>query len=90
MNDGQNPFEPELTMSPETADFILRTLNGLLLEGYWPKGYDADGRHGGWDDREYDNALVLRAADIVGRDKIKNADLLRFVAELDAEAEAEG
>lgn len=80
-----DPFAPDLKMSPEVADFILRAYTGLMLEGYWPKGYDACDRRGGVDARAYDDALVLRAADIVGRGKIKNASLRRALAELDAE-----
>jgi hypothetical protein len=85
--DAENPFAPDTTMSREAADFILRAMNGLLLEGYWPKAYAVDGRHGGEDEPEYDNALLRRAADIIGRDKIRNTDLLRFLSELDAAGE---
>lgn len=81
----ENPFAPDLAMSREAADFILRCMNGLLLEGYWPKAYAVEGRHGGEDGQEYDDALLLRAADIVGRDKIKNAELLRLLTEAAAE-----
>ncbi|MGW2213299.1 hypothetical protein [Streptomyces sp. NPDC001781] len=85
----ENPFEetaPDPTMSREVADFVLRAMNGLLLEGYWPKAYAVNGRHGGEDGREYDNALLLRAADIVGRDKIENAELRRLIAEAETTA----
>jgi hypothetical protein len=83
----ENPFAPDLTMSPETADLILRAMNGLLLEGYWPKAYAVKGRHGGEDGQEYDDALILKAADIVGRDKIENEDLLKFLSELGTDPE---
>lgn len=79
-----NPFAPDLTMSREAADLILRSIAGLLEEGYWPKGYDVDGRHGGKDTGEFDGDLVQRAADIVGRDKIVHGGLRRYLAELDA------
>lgn len=82
----ENPFAPDLTMSREVADFILRATTGLLLEGYWPKGYGVAGRHGGRDTEDHDGDLVRRAADIVGRDKIVYDELLRYLAELDAEA----
>lgn len=85
MNAEENPFAPDLTMSPEVADYVLRSVKGWLLEGYWPKAYDVDGRHGGIDEQDYDAALVRRAADIVGRDKIKDSELLRYLAEVDAE-----
>jgi hypothetical protein len=78
-----DPFAPDLSMSPEVADFILRAVNGLLLEGYWPKVYTVDGRHGGEDTEDHDDDLIRRAADIVGRDKIQNRDLRRHIAELD-------
>jgi hypothetical protein len=83
----ENPFAPDLTMSREAADLILRAMNGLLEDGYWPKAYTVSGRFGGEDEPEYDNALIIRAADIVGRDKIKSAGLLRYLAELDAAGE---
>lgn len=79
-----DPFAPDLTMSRDVADFILRAVNGLVLEGYWPKAYTVDGRHGD-DDRDYDDALLLKAADIVGRDKIVNRYLQRFIAGLDSD-----
>lgn len=85
-----NQFAPDLAMSPEVADFVLRAYTGLMLEGYWPKGYDAPDRHGGTDDQDYDDALILRAADIVGRDKIKNASLRRALVDLDVEASKDG
>jgi hypothetical protein len=77
-----DPFAPDLTMSREVADFVLRAVTGLRLEGYWPKGYAVEGRHGGTDVRDYDVDLVRRAADVVGRDNIRNRDLL---SELDGE-----
>lgn len=80
----ENPFAPDLTMSPEVADFVLRAMNGLLLEGYWPKAYTVEDRHGGEDEEDYDTDLIRRAADIIGRDKIKNPNLRRLVAEADA------
>lgn len=83
----RNPFAPDLTMSQDVADFILRATNGLLLEGYWPKDFRVGGRHGGDDTEDYDGDLVRKAADIVGRDKIKNSELRRYIAELDADAE---
>jgi hypothetical protein len=83
----ENPFAPDLTMSREVADFILRAFIGLLLEGYWPKGYDAQGRHGGTDDQDYDFTLIRKAADIVGRKNIRNSELLAALADMDAEAE---
>lgn len=85
-----DPFAPDLTMSREVADFILRSTVGLFEEGYWPKGYDAEGRHGGTDGQDYDDDLLRRAADIVGRDKIKHRELLRYLAELDAETGKDG
>lgn len=81
----ENPFAPDLSMSREAADLILRAVTGLLWEGYWQKAYDAETRHGGIDVRDYDADLVRRAADVVGRDRIKNRDLLRYLAELDEE-----
>lgn len=80
-----DPFAPDLTMSREVADFVLRAYTGLLHEGYWPKGFGVPDRRGGTDARDYDDALILRAADIVGRDKVKNASLRRALAELDVE-----
>lgn len=82
----EDPFAPDLTMSREVADFILRSTVGLFEEGYWPKGYDVEGRHGGTDGQDYDDDMLRRAADIVGRNKIKHAVLLRYLAELDADA----
>lgn len=86
----ENPFAPDLTVSRDVADFILRAVNGLLLEGYWPKDFRVGGRHGGDDTEDYDGDLVLRAANIVGRDKIKNSELRRYIAELDADAGKDG
>lgn len=84
----ENPFAPDTTMSREVADFILRAVNGLLLEGYWPKAYTVEGRHGGDDGGDgSDNGVVRKAADIIGRDQIANQDLRRFIAELDADEE---
>lgn len=77
-----NPFAPDLTMSPEVADFILRDVSGLLWESCGPKAYDVEDPRVGETGREYDNDVLLRAADIVGRDKIKNRDLLRFLEEV--------
>ncbi|QDN64395.1 hypothetical protein [Streptomyces sp. S1D4-14] len=82
-----DPFAPDLTMSREVADFILRATNGLLLEGYWPKDFRVGGRHGGDDTEDYDGDLVRKAADVISRDKIKNSELRRYIAELDADAE---
>lgn len=82
----ENPFAPDLTMSREAADYILRAVTGLLKDGYWPKaytGYSPDDV----DEKDYDIALIRKAADIVGRDKIKSRELLGQLAELDAEAE---
>lgn len=81
-----DPFAPDLTMSREAADYILRAVTGLLWEGYWPKDFRVDSRHGGDDGQGYDEALVLHAADIVGRDKIRNLELQRYLAELDSDA----
>ena len=82
----ENPFAPDLTMSPEAANLIIRSTVGLLEEGYWPKAYTVEGRLGGEDTEDYDGDLIRRAADIVGRGKIKHAGLLRYLAELDADA----
>lgn len=82
---GGDPFAPDLTMSREVADFILRAVNGLLLEGYWPKAYDVPGRHGGVDEQDCDVALLLKAAGIIGRDSIKNQELRDRLADLDVE-----
>jgi hypothetical protein len=82
----ENPFAPDLTMSREVADFVLRAFTGLLEEGYWPKGYDAQGRHGGVDDQDYDFTLIRRAADLVGRGRIRNSELLAALADMDEEA----
>jgi hypothetical protein len=81
-----NPFAPDLTMSREAADFILRSTVGLLEEGYWPKSYTVESRYGGTDGEDYDDDLIRRAADIVGRDKIRHRYLLRYLAELGADA----
>jgi hypothetical protein len=77
-----DPFAPDLTMSPEVADFILRAATGLLEDGYWPKAYTGFGPDDA-DEREHDVALVRRAADIVGRHRIKNRELLEQLAEPD-------
>ena len=79
----RDPFAPDLTMSHDVADFTLRAVTGLLHEGYWPKSYRVDG---GRDEEDgFDADVVLKAADIIGRDNIKNTDLQRFIAELDSD-----
>lgn len=80
-----NPFAPDLTMSREVADYVLRAVAGLLHEGYWPIAYAEYGPADS-DEDDYDGALVLRAADIVSRDKIKDTELQRFIAELNSDA----
>lgn len=82
---GADPFAPDLAMSPEVADYVLRAVTGLLHDGYWPKAYTGYGPQD-TDEKDYDAALVLRAADIVGRDRIKNSDLRRALADLDSDA----
>ncbi|WP_086559905.1 hypothetical protein [Streptomyces africanus] len=86
--EGSDPFGPgpDLMMSRETADLLLRAVTGLLDEGYWPKAYTGYGPDD-TDEKDYDTALVRRAADIVGRDRIKNRGLLEHLAELDAEVD---
>lgn len=81
----ENPFAPDLTMSREVADYVLRAVTGLLEEGYWPKAYTGYGPNDS-DERDYDEALVLKAADIVGRENIKNSELLGALADWDEEA----
>ncbi len=79
-----DPCALDLSMSPEVADYILRSVTGLLKDGYWPKsytGYSPDDV----DERDYDATLVLRAADIVGRENIRNRELRQHLAELDAD-----
>lgn len=81
----ENPFAPDLTMSPEVADYVLRAVTGLLEDGYWPKAYTGYGP-GDKDEQDYDVALIRKAADTVGRDRIKNSELQRALAELDSDA----
>ena len=79
-----DPFALDLSMSPEVADYVLRAVTGLLEDGSRPKSYtgyspdDVDGR-------DYDAALLRRAADIVGRENIQNRELRRRLAELDGD-----
>ncbi|MFD8226920.1 hypothetical protein ACFV16_22415 [Streptomyces massasporeus] len=80
----ENPFAPDLTMSREVADYVLRAVAGLLHEGYWPKAYTGYGPQDA-DERGYDMALVLRAADIIGRENIRNSELLAALADLDSD-----
>lgn len=81
-----DPFARDLTMSTEAADYILRALTGLLKNGYRPKAYTGYGPDDA-DKRGFDAALILRAAGIVGRENIRNRELLRHLAELDEEAD---
>lgn len=76
------PSALDLSMSPEVADFVLRAVTGLLEEGCGPGAYAGYGLDDA-DERDLDGSLILRAADIVGRENINNRHLQRHLAELD-------
>lgn len=80
------PPAPDTTMSREAADFILRAVTGLLEDGGRPMAYAGYGPEV-LDERDSDRALVRKAADVAGRDQIKNLELLGYLAELDADGE---
>lgn len=79
------PVDTDLSMSREVADFILRHLAGMREDGSRPVPYTGYSPHD-VSRQAYDSALVLRAADIVGREKVRNRELRDFLTYLDASA----
>jgi hypothetical protein len=82
---GPNPFKPDLSMSRDVADFVLRAMAALLDEGCELLAYTGYGPND-WDGLVYDEALVRRAADIVGRDRIEHDGLRDYLRWADADA----
>lgn len=79
--------KPDTSMSPDVASVILRMAVTLAEEdrGLAPASLTFADSPGEVDE----DAVIRAAADIVGRDRIKDRDLLRYLAEIDSN-EAQG
>lgn len=74
--------QPDTPMSPDVAQVILRMAIALEDEDRGPYPVSVV-----FTDNpcEVDEDIVIRkAADVIGRDKIKDRDLLNYLAEIDA------
>lgn len=79
--------EPDTSMSPDVASVILRMAVTLTEEDRGASSTSLTFTEGA---AEVDEDAVIRAAaDIVGRDRIKDRDLLDYLAEIDGR-EAQG
>lgn len=78
-----NAEQPDTSMSPDVASVILRMTVALADEdrGALPASLVFTDGFGGVDEDD----VIRAAADIVGRDRIKDRDLLRYLAEIDGE-----
>lgn len=72
---------PDMTMSPDVANVILRMAVTLEEEGRGPSSTSAVFTEGA--DEVDEDFVIRKAADVIGRDRIKDRDLLSLLAEID-------